>query len=145
MGMERPIYGYLQTMNSAYQGYPYGPVKIVIEPESVKGRVSFTLSNSSMCIGDRRDTGALGKNCWALFEKLKEYNSASSLLAYSRGKKAITSLALFPNYGDYIELQFHGGIDFRRDVKKIIMQGKESEWGHVKKLADKYGIPIEFE
>jgi len=143
LGMERPIYGYMNP-GSGYDGArQYGDVIMIMKPETCAGRVTFTIGNSSSAYGTGQDTGFFGHQCNGILSSLARHNRTIDFLKYSEGDLPLTALDCTVNRG-YIELQFHGGIDFRRDVAKIVVEGSKSGYGHVQELADKFGIPIEY-
>jgi hypothetical protein len=141
LGMERPIYGYVDPGTSRDGASGYGHVKLILKPE-VQGRVTFTLGNSSGAYGNSRDTGFFGKDCMAFLKDIAANQRTSTLEDYVAGRIKATDLQI-TSHG-YTELQFHGGIDFRRDVREIVVEGSKRNWEHMQRFADRYNIRIRY-
>jgi hypothetical protein len=84
------------------------------------------------------------ENCFAFLDKLKGDNSKTKIAEYAKGRLSSKELSCTSNRVRYAELQFHGAIDFRRDILEIIVEGSERDFAHIRPLAEKWGIPIKF-
>lgn len=144
----RPVYGHLLTneeiKNYKLSGYmadgaeEYGDAVFIFKKNSIKNRTSFTLDNSS--------------------NMYKSFTDINTLFNFrDNGRKPLDSLRtinrIFGEKGKliedrpYIELQAWGGINFKRDVEKMIVPQKyksHKKWKEFEALMKKYKIDIEY-
>ena len=116
----------------------YGDTLFIFKKNSVKNRTSFTLDNSS--------------------NMYKSFTDIETLFNYrDDSRKPLDSLRtinrIFGEKGKliddrpYIECQVWGGIDFKRDVEKIIAPQKyksHTKWKEFEGLMKKLGVKIEY-
>lgn len=144
----RPVYGHMLT-NDEIKGFKtsgwmaddadeYGDTLFIFKKNSIKNRTSFTLDNSS--------------------NMYKSFTDIDTLFNYrDNDRKPLDSLRtinrIFGPEGKlldarpYIECQVWGGIDFKRDVEKIIVPQKyksHKKWKEFEGLMKKFGVKIEY-
>ena len=144
----RPVYGHMLT-NEEIKAYKssgwmadgaeeYGDAIFIFKKNSIKNRTSFTLDNSS--------------------NMNKSFTDINTLFNFrSDDRKPLDSLRtinrIFGEKGKliddrpYIELQAWGGINFKRDIEKIIVPQKyksHKKWKEFEALMKKYKIKIEY-
>ena len=144
----RPVYGHMLT-NEEIKAYKssgwmadgaeeYGDAIFIFKKNSIKNRTSFTLDNSS--------------------NMNKSFTDINTLFNFrSDDRKPLDSLRhinrIFGEKGKliddrpYIEFQAWGGLNFKRDVEKIIVPQKyksHKKWKEFEALMKKYKIDIEY-
>lgn len=144
----RPVYGHLLTneeiKNYKLSGYmadgaeEYGDAVFIFKKNSIKNRTSFTLDNSSNMYKSFTDINTLFNF------RDNDHKPLDSLRTINR---------IFGEKGKliedrpYIELQAWGGINFKRDIEKIIAPQKyksHKKWKEFEALMKKYKIDIEY-
>ena len=145
----RPVYGsvfskdefehYLTSKNLPGFANDYGDSLFIFKKNSVRKRTTFTMFNSS--------------------NEHKSFMSAQTLFNYQMGNKQSPRQAAFDinhmfkdktsfnSRRNYIECQVWGGIDFKRDVEKIVCPKSyksHSKWKEFEKLMKQYKIDIEY-
>lgn len=144
----RPVYGHMLT-NEEIKAYKssgwmadgaeeYGDAIFIFKKNSIKNRTSFTLDNSS--------------------NMNKSFTDINTLFNFrSNDRKPLDSIRhinrIFGEKGKliddrpYIEFQAWGGLNFKRDVERIIVPQKyksHKKWKEFEALMKKYKIKIEY-
>jgi hypothetical protein len=162
LARERPVYGYINDNKRPRIYGRYGGAACKVR-KSALNRVTFGIADSDKI---SRVTSKWGRaevftpdqpdymiykwiqdridDLWPRYLYQGGDRSDESKAKFTRNiiKKMLKGDRMGFGRTEYIEVQFHGGIDFARDIEKIYIPRKGFE--HVRKLAEKYNIPVEY-
>ncbi|WP_405291979.1 phage minor head protein [Methanobrevibacter sp.] len=144
----RPVYGsvfskdeferYLTSKTLPGSADDYGDSLFIFKKNSIKKRTSFTMLNSS---NEKKSFTKL-----QTLYNYKSYNnnpSTASMLINHMFKDKTS----FNSRRSYIECQVWGGVDFKRDIEKIVCPKSyksHSKWKDFEKVMKECGIKIEY-
>ena len=144
----RPVYGsvfsqtefehYLESKNLPGWANDYGDTLFIFKKNSVRKRTSFTMFNSSN-----------EHKCFTKAQTLFNYKNGvqNPQTAVSDINHMFKNKISFNSPRQYIECQVWGGIDFKRDIEKIVCPKSyksHSKWKDFEKKMKEFGIKIEY-
>ena len=147
---ERPIYGFLRDPIHPGSASQYGDIEFVLH-DKFKANVTLTSGNSSAVhipdgLGTLENSAPILRRLAGWIRGSRSIDEASRYV-----RRLLSGQETLGGWADgaysYVEAQVYGGIDLARgDVVKIIVH--KSDYGsglsHIRQLAERYNIPVEF-